>query len=45
MEAIFCVGFFAFFVGIIAGVTLAYAVLSTREDKILECTEELSESF
>ena len=45
MEAIFGVGFFAFLVGLIAGATLAYAVLSAREDKILECTEELSESF
>ena len=45
MEAIFGVGFFAFFVGIIAGATLAYAVLSEREDEILKCTEELSESF
>ena len=45
MEAIFCVGFFAFLVGLIAGATLAYAVLSAREDKVLECTEELSESF
>ena len=44
MEAIlFC--FFGFLFGIIAGATLAYAVLSAREDKILECTEELSDSF
>ena len=45
MEVIFCVGFFAFLVGLIAGATLTYAVLSAREDKVLECTNELCESF
>ena len=45
MEVIFAVGFFAFCIGLIAGATLAYAVLSAKEDKILECTEELYESF
>ena len=45
MEAIFCVGFFAFLVGLIAGATLVYAVLSAREDKILESSNELCESF
>ena len=45
METIFCVGFFAFLIGLVLGATLAYAVLSAREDRVLECTEELSESF
>ena len=45
MEAILCVGFFAFFVGLMAGATLAYAVLSAREDKILESSNELFDSF
>ena len=44
MEAILCVGFFAFFVGLMAGATLAYAVLSAREDKILESSNELCDS-
>ena len=45
MEAILCVGFCAFMVGIAVGSTLVYCFISAREDKILECTEELSESF
>ena len=44
MEAILCVGFFAFFVGLMTGATLAYAVLSAREDKILESSNELCDS-
>ena len=45
METILCVAFFAFLIGLITGATLAYAVLSAREDRVLECTEELSEEF
>ena len=45
METILCVAFFAFLVGLIAGATLAYAVISAREDEVLECTNELAESF
>ena len=45
METIFCVGFCAFMVGIAVGSTLVYCIMSAREDKVLECFEELSESF
>ena len=45
MEVVLCVGFFALMIGLIIGATLAYAVLSAREDKVLECTNELCESF
>ena len=45
MEVVLCVGFFALMIGLIIGATLAYAVLSAREDKILESSNELCESF
>ena len=44
MEAILCVAFCAFIVGIAVGSTLVYCFLSAREDKILECAEELCDS-
>ena len=44
MEAILCVGFCAFMVGIAVGSTLVYCFLSEREDKILESSNELCDS-
>ena len=44
MEAILCVGFCAFMVGIAVGSTLVYCFMSAREDKILESSNELCDS-
>ena len=44
MEAILCVAFCAFIVGIAVGSTLVYCFLSAREDKILESSNELCDS-
>ena len=41
METIFCVGFCAFMVGIAVGSTLVYCIMSAREDKVLESSNEL----
>ena len=45
MEAIFCVGFFGFILGIIIGASVAGIVASSINDKILESSNELCESF
>ena len=44
MEAILCVGFFAFLVGIIVGASVAGIVASSINDKILESSNELCDS-
>ena len=44
MEAIFCVGFFSFLVGIIIGAGVAGIVANSINDKILESSNELCES-
>ena len=44
MEAIFCVGFFGFILGIIIGASVAGIVANSINDKILESSNELCES-
>ena len=44
MEAIFCVGFFAFLFGLIVGASVAGIVASSINDKILESSNELCDS-
>ena len=44
MEAILCVGFFAFLLGIIIGAGVAGIVASSINDKILESSNELCDS-
>ena len=45
MEVLFCVGFFAFLVGLIIGAGVAGIVANSINDKILESSNELCESF
>ena len=45
MEAILCVGFFAFLLGLIVGASVAGIVANSINDKILESSNELCESF
>lgn len=44
MEIIFCVGFFAFLLGIIIGASVAGIVANSINDKILESSNELCDS-
>lgn len=44
MEAIFCVGFFGFVLGLIVGASVAGIVANSINDKILESSNELCDS-